>query len=75
MIESLFDDAMVQFPDTASCGDDHEETGNYENPDGALLSSATISRASILESHSPSTVTTAPSSSRHDDAGDPSVIS
>ena len=62
---------MVQFPDTASCGGGHEETGNDENPAGALLSSATISRASILESHSPSTVTTAPSSSQHGDAGDP----
>ena len=75
LTESLFDDAMVQLPDTASCSGGHEETGNYENPTGALLSSGvyTTSRASIFESHSPSILTTAPSFSHHDDAGDRST--
>jgi len=61
--------------DTASCSGGHEETANDENPAGALLSSGvyTPSRASIFDSHLPSTVTTAPSFSQHDDAGDRST--
>ena len=67
----LFDDFMVQFPDTASFSGDHEEMGNGANPAGALLSSdvCTTSSASYLESHLLNTVTPVPSSSQHDDAG------
>ena len=68
---------MVQFPDAASRSGDPKGMGNDASPAGGLLSLDvyTTSCASIRESHSPNTLTSVPSSSQHDDAGDPSATS